>query len=142
MTPKKRIPSFCFESPHLKPFNLDLDSVAVRVHPRTLRASWTPELAQDVSAFHNIDVEAELTRMLSEELSREINREIINTFTQDLVTIQPLTEPQVQLFHLDFQYGDLVVEKPKVYNDGSWSIKDTFESPIGINTKIKPHNLI
>jgi hypothetical protein len=80
--------------------------------------------------------------MLSEELSREINRNVLNTIKQNLVTIQPLIEPQGQLFYLDFQYDDLVVEKPKIYNDGSWSIGNTFESAIGINIKINPHTLI
>jgi hypothetical protein len=36
-----------------------------------------PELAQDVSAFHNIDAEAELTAMLSEQVAAEIDREIL-----------------------------------------------------------------
>jgi hypothetical protein len=135
MIPKKKIPSFCFESPHLKPFNLDLDSVEVTVRPRTLRASWTPELTQDVSAFHNIDAEAELTRMLSEELSRGINREITNTITQDLVTVQPMGGPQGNLFYYDYIYG--AIEEPVVYDDGSWSIGDTFEGSIGIKSEIK-----
>jgi hypothetical protein len=42
-----------------------------------LRASWSPELAQDVSAFHNIDAEAELTALLSEQIAAEIDREIL-----------------------------------------------------------------
>ena len=44
---------------------------------RKLRATWSPELAQDVSAFHNIDAEAELTAILSEQIAAEIDREIL-----------------------------------------------------------------
>lgn len=54
-----------------------LDSVTVSVEPRKLRATWSPELAQDVSAFHNIDAEAELTSLLSEQIAAEIDREIL-----------------------------------------------------------------
>ena len=54
-----------------------LDSVTVSVEERKLRATWSPELAQDVSAFHNIDAEAELTSILSEQIAAEIDREIL-----------------------------------------------------------------
>ena len=54
-----------------------LDSVTVSVEERKLRATWSPELAQDVSAFHNIDAEAELTSILSEQIAAKIDREIL-----------------------------------------------------------------
>jgi hypothetical protein len=54
-----------------------LDGVTVAVEERKLRATWSPELAQDVSAFHNIDAEAELTAILSEQIAAEIDREIL-----------------------------------------------------------------
>ena len=54
-----------------------LDEVVVSVTERKLRATWSPELAQDVSAFHNIDAEAELTALLSEQVAAEIDREIL-----------------------------------------------------------------
>tara|TARA_R110000796_G_scaffold61077_2_gene141391 strand:+ start:34828 stop:36630 length:1803 start_codon:yes stop_codon:yes gene_type:complete len=54
-----------------------LDEVVVAVEERKLRATWSPELAQDVSAFHNIDAEAELTAILSEQVAAEIDREIL-----------------------------------------------------------------
>jgi hypothetical protein len=54
-----------------------LDEVVVSVEERKLRATWSPELAQDVSAFQNIDAEAELTAMLSEQVAAEIDREIL-----------------------------------------------------------------
>jgi hypothetical protein len=57
--------------------SFDLDSVTVSVTERKLRAQWSPELAQDVAAFHNIDAEAELTALLSEQVAAEIDREIL-----------------------------------------------------------------
>ena len=44
---------------------------------RKLRASWSPEMAQDVSSLYNIDAEAELTAILSREISREIDAQIL-----------------------------------------------------------------
>ena len=57
--------------------SFQLTSVSVSVEERKLRATWSPELAQDVSAFHNIDAEAELTAILSEQIAAEIDREIL-----------------------------------------------------------------
>jgi len=68
-------------------FELDFNlvSVEVRAETRTLRAAWAPELARDLMAYgqFNIDAEAELTALLSEEISREINREILNELRQN-----------------------------------------------------------
>jgi len=133
MEPNKNIPSFCFESPWLKPFSFEISSVEVTAGERRIRATWTPELAQDLGAY-NIDAEAELTRLLTEEMNRA------NTISQDLVTIQPMGVPQGNLFYFDYNYGP--VEEPIVYDDGSWSMSNTFEGVIGIKSEIKQHTLI
>ena len=57
--------------------SFELKSVTVSVIERKLRVQWSPELAQDVNAFHNIDAEAELTALLSEQVAAEIDREIL-----------------------------------------------------------------
>jgi len=57
--------------------SFDLQSVTVSVTERKLRAQWSPEIAQDVAAFHNIDAEAELTALLSEQIAAEVDREIL-----------------------------------------------------------------
>ena len=64
-----------------------LTDVTVSVEERKLRATWSPELAQDVAAFHNIDAEAELTAILSEQIAAEIDREIL----RDLRKASPWT---------------------------------------------------
>ena len=62
---------------NLNEVSFELEGVTVAVTERKLRASWSPELAQDVAAFHNIDAEAELTALLSEQVAAEIDREIL-----------------------------------------------------------------
>lgn len=57
--------------------SFELSDVTVSVEERKLRATWSPELAQDVAAFHNIDAEAELTAILSEQIAAEVDREIL-----------------------------------------------------------------
>lgn len=65
------------EDSEMAEVTFDLDDVTVSVETRKMRSQWTPELAQDVSAFHNIDAEAELTALLSEQMAAEIDREIL-----------------------------------------------------------------
>ena len=54
-----------------------LDSLTISVEERKLRATWSPEMAQDVAAFQNIDAEAEMTAVLSQQVAAEIDREIL-----------------------------------------------------------------
>ena len=65
--------------------NLELKSEAIVAKTRKLKAVWTPELAQDLNAYHSIDAEAELTALLSEYVSMEIDLEIMDM----LITAAP-----------------------------------------------------
>lgn len=64
-------------SPYMSELSIRFSSVTVNTVTRKMRAHWTPELAQDLEAYHSIDAEAELTALLSEEIAAEIDREII-----------------------------------------------------------------
>ena len=61
--------------------NLKVDSTSVTAMTKKLKAKWTPELGQDLNAYHNLDAEVELTSILSEQIALEIDREIV----EDLV---------------------------------------------------------
>ena len=58
--------------------DISLKSVAIVAKTRKLKAVWSPELAQDLNAYHSVDAEAELTSMLSEYISMEIDLEILD----------------------------------------------------------------
>ena len=57
---------------------MELKSEPIVAKTRKLKAVWTPELAQDLNAYHSIDAEAELTSLLSEYVSMEIDLEILD----------------------------------------------------------------
>jgi hypothetical protein len=57
--------------------NVKLVSDSITAETRKLKAQWTPEFAQDLNAYQNLDAEAELTSMLSEQISMEIDLEIL-----------------------------------------------------------------
>jgi len=57
--------------------DIKVDSVAVTAQTKKLKAKWTPELGQDLNAYHNLDAEVELTSILSEQIALEIDREIL-----------------------------------------------------------------
>ena len=58
--------------------DIKVDSIAVTAMTKKLKAKWTPELGQDLNAYHNLDAEVELTQILSEQIALEIDREIVN----------------------------------------------------------------
>jgi len=62
--------------------DIKVDSIAVTAMTRKLKAKWTPELAQDLNAYHNLDAEVELTSVLSEQIALEIDQEILNDLVQ------------------------------------------------------------
>ena len=57
--------------------DIKVDSVAITAVTKKLKAKWTPELGQDLNAYHNLDAEVELTSILSEQIALEIDREIL-----------------------------------------------------------------
>jgi len=66
--------------------DLELKSEAIVAKTRKLKAVWTPELAQDLNAYHSIDAEAELTSMLSDYISLEIDLEILDMLKSNALT--------------------------------------------------------
>jgi len=69
-------------SPVIPEIDIKVEAVPVVATTRKLRARWSPELAQDLNAYHSLDAEVELTQILSEQIALEIDREILN----DLLT--------------------------------------------------------
>jgi hypothetical protein len=64
-------------STQIPEIDIKVDSVAVTAMTKKLKAKWTPELGQDLNAYHNLDAEVELTSILSEQIALEIDREIL-----------------------------------------------------------------
>ena len=58
--------------------DIAMRSIPIVAKTRKLKAVWTPELAQDLNAYHSVDAEAELTSLLSEYVSMEIDLEILD----------------------------------------------------------------
>jgi len=67
--------------------NLQLNSEPIVAKTRKLKAVWTPELAQDLNAYHSIDAEAELTALLSEYVSMEIDLEILDMLITSVLPV-------------------------------------------------------
>ena len=60
-----------------------MQSQAITAKTKKLKAVWTPEFAQDLNAYQNIDAEAELTNIMSEYISMEIDLEILDMLIED-----------------------------------------------------------
>jgi len=69
-------------NPKIPEIDIKIESLAVTAVSRKLKAKWSPELAQDLNAYHSLDAEVELTQILSEQIALELDREVLN----DLLT--------------------------------------------------------
>ena len=65
-------------SPVIPEIDIKIEAISITAETRKLRAKWSPELAQDLNAYHSMDAEVELTSILSEQIALEIDREILN----------------------------------------------------------------
>lgn len=63
------------EQPEL---DMKINSTNIQAISKKLKAKWTPELAQDLAAYHSLDAEVEMTGIMSDHIALEIDREILN----------------------------------------------------------------
>ncbi len=64
-------------SPAIPEIDIKIESIAITAESRKLKAKWSPELAQDLNAYHSMDAEVELTSILSQQIALEIDREVL-----------------------------------------------------------------
>ena len=59
----------------MKEINLKTKSVSVEAKSRKLKCDYSRELVKDLNSFHNIDVEAELVKLLDDEIKTSIRKQ-------------------------------------------------------------------
>ena len=98
---------------------LQMRSIPVTAKTRKLKASWTPEFAQDLNAYHSVDAEGELTAMLSEYVSMEIDLEILDMLINAAATTEYWSAQTNTIWN-----GSAFVSDPNVsgnaYIQGTW----------------------
>lgn len=60
--------------------DLNIKSAAINQKSRKMRAIWSLEAAQDLKAYHNINLEEQITKNLAKDIQKEIDKEILNDF--------------------------------------------------------------
>jgi hypothetical protein len=64
-----------------------IEKIVVEAKSRALKATWTIEAAQDLKSNHGVDLEAELSKMLAEEIRREQIKEMCERLSWTRVTV-------------------------------------------------------
>jgi len=101
--------------------DIALRQISIVAKTRKLKAVWTPELAQDLNAYHSVDAEAELTSMLSEYISMEIDLEIL-----DLLKSEANAKTEYWSAKVGFEYDSAsavfseVSGNSNAYTKGTW----------------------
>lgn len=70
-------------APAIQEIDIKTQSVSVTAETKKLRARWTPELAQDINSYFNLDAEVEITQILSQHITLEIDQEILDMLFQN-----------------------------------------------------------
>ncbi len=112
--------------------NLELKSEPIVAKTRKLKAVWTPELAQDLNAYHSIDAEAELTALLSEYVSMEIDLEILDmliTSVPDLTTERWSAKMNREI--IPSGAGSWIVQDQTTAGTGGYYTKATWYQTLG-----------
>ena len=114
--------------------NVQLRSETIAAKTRKLKAQWTPEFAQDLNAYQNLDAEAELTSMLSEYISLEIDLEILDM----LIENAPITEAWSAKVGSQITAGS---NTPQINTTGVYYTQMTWFQTLGIKLQ-KVSNII
>lgn len=99
--------------------NMEIRSEAITAKTRKIKARWTPEFAQDIDAYQNIDTEAEITSIMGEYISQEVDWEILDM----LISNAPATE--YWSARMGYEYNGssafaLTSNNYAAYTQGSW----------------------
>lgn len=68
-------------------FDLQMYQDTLVAKARRLKAQWTPEFAEDIEHYHNIDAQSELTTLLGEYINQEIDFELLDMLIQGAQTV-------------------------------------------------------
>ena len=100
--------------------DLELRSENIVAKTRKLKAQWTPEFAQDLARYQNIDAEAELTSMLSEYISQEIDLEILDMLKRNAQTTEYWSAKIGFSYDSTTQTFNQTSANASAYNQGTW----------------------
>jgi hypothetical protein len=103
--------------------NLEIRQDPIVAKTRKLKANWTPEQTQDLNAYHNIDAEAELTSMLSEQISQEIDLEILDMLIRNAQITERWSARLGRMYdQASAQFTDMSTNQSNAsaYNQQSW----------------------
>lgn len=103
--------------------DLQLKNEPIVAKTKKLKAQWTPEMAQDLNAYHSIDAEQQLTSILSEYISMEIDLEILDMLITNAFTVErwSTVNNEVYTAGANSYTGTWATQSSAFYNDQpSW----------------------
>ena len=124
---------------------LQIEQQPVIARTKKMRALWTLEASQDLKAYHNLDLERELTDILGKEIRLEVDRELIENMrgiaydltgaAGDLFDMRMLDQPtnQGEMGNFNGVGGDQQFSGFLFTNDGAGTATDLTQSLPGVS---------
>ena len=135
--------------------SMTIEQQPVVARTKKMRALWTLEASQDLKAYHNLDLERELTDILGKEIRLEVDRELIEdlrgiaydltgtkgifqegmldqTHPTNSMNLNPNTDSDFGSFQFDFSGGDLVLPGSTAGNNSNVWLVDFTSSALNL----------
>lgn len=100
--------------------DIQMASEPIIAKTKKLKAVWTPELVQDLNAYHAVDAEAELAAMLSEYVTMEIDLEILEMLVANASATEYWSAKIGYAYNSSTQVFDNTATAGQAYTQTTW----------------------
>ncbi len=91
--------------------DIAIRSMSVTANSRKLKVKWTPELAQDLNAYHTLDAESELTQIMADQVALDVDSEVLQDMVNNARGAKLYWDARPSFF-LDALTGDRLADAP------------------------------
>lgn len=91
--------------------DIAIKSMSVSANTRKLKVRWTPEMAQDLNAYHTLDAESELTQIMADQVALDIDSEVLQDMVNNAKAAKFYWDARPSFF-VDAVTGDRLADAP------------------------------
>ena len=120
--------------------DIKIASHPVTANSRKLKVKWTPEVAQDLNAYHTVDAEAELTQIMADQVALDIDTEVLQDMVNNANAAKFYWDRRPGFF-LDKETGERLSDAPNFTGNVQEWYLTLMETIIDVSNTIHRKNL-
>lgn len=127
-------------SDNIPEIDIKIASHPVTANSRKLKVKWTPEVAQDLNAYHTVDAEAELTQIMADQVALDIDTEVLQDMVNNASAAKFYWDRRPGFF-LDKETGERLTDAPNFTGNVQEWYLTLMETVIDVSNTIHRKNL-